>query len=852
MSRPSPTAVGDTLLLAVADIVVGERLRLVDDKHVARLAASMKKTGGELSAILVHEKDGDYHLAAGAHRLQAARLLGRPHIRARVLPDEDAAKLAEIEENLFRKGLTVLEEAEHIVERDRLVARHPPHRSKGETVAHFEKTQETAQELGMSRRSVEIRRTIGRLPREVRDGLRGTPWENRTRALRDVANIGHVEGQLAATRVLASGRKGRASDVLEQAKKAAGVEVPSTPTSPPVATSPSTTPTSVEEFTASLMALLATTDDWSVEDRREAHERAFGALAGRLRRRAAPDGLADRQAEQMWEVHRWLLGAERKVGPEHWDAWLHEVVDAATRLIDNPLPELPPGVDIHDEAARDYILAWHGLVRDGFVRAAPLLRLPVWTAATEESDARATPKQWDMRGLWDTRDVKTTGKKRQSRNRTHHVEADRSSYHLPEAWTYERAMRAPDGWTDPKRRDLRVPRPRAGTAGTARVVSICSGVGLMDLGLAVGLAASGMVAEFDAMVEMDPFCRDILGLRFPGVDLATTTLSPPTDEDPDNYARLRGYADCDVLIGGYPCKPFSGAGDRQGEDHKQYLVDEVFRLVAGLRPKVCLFENVRDFHTGTSIVVTLPDGTDKVMPKKAANEAIKAGDAVSKRDVKGYYSTIFMRRMASLGYDMAWARAFSGYAFGQDHHRDRWFCIAWRARGWTPLSPYDRLPPELQPPPSGPAIWATEAEVAQPALHDDMTRGEKRLARARVGALGNGVVVSAAVFYARYVAALLQNGGMTDRQVRWLAGEKVEATRKGHGVYVATDPLELLAGRVENVEFLGMDPDQADPWAAENALRQQALGLDDLGIHEPESMAERFPEVEVFTGESDA
>lgn len=50
----------------------------------------------------------------------------------------------------------------------------------------------------------------------------------------------------------------------------------------------------------------------------------------------------------------------------------------------------------------------------------------------------------------------------------------------------------------------------------------------------------------------------------------------------------------DVITGGFPCQPFSSAGNRLGiEDNRGNLFFETLRFVKKIRPKVVVFENVR-------------------------------------------------------------------------------------------------------------------------------------------------------------------------------------------------------------------------------------------------------------------
>jgi DNA (cytosine-5)-methyltransferase 1 len=54
--------------------------------------------------------------------------------------------------------------------------------------------------------------------------------------------------------------------------------------------------------------------------------------------------------------------------------------------------------------------------------------------------------------------------------------------------------------------------------------------------------------------------------------------------------------DCDIVLAGVPCQPFSNAGNRGSmTDKRGTLFGEVVRIVDNKKPKVVLFENVRGF-----------------------------------------------------------------------------------------------------------------------------------------------------------------------------------------------------------------------------------------------------------------
>lgn len=99
--------------VSIKNIIVKEDRRDVDQEKVEELAESIKEVG-LINPITLTE---DYTLIAGAHRLEACKLLGYTEIEANVLSiDNLRAELAEIDENLIRSEL-------HYIDRGRQLAR---------------------------------------------------------------------------------------------------------------------------------------------------------------------------------------------------------------------------------------------------------------------------------------------------------------------------------------------------------------------------------------------------------------------------------------------------------------------------------------------------------------------------------------------------------------------------------------------------------------------------------------------------------------------------------------------------------------------------------------------------------
>jgi len=177
----------------IARIQVGQRKRKLDEAKVRSLAESLQIVG-QLQPITVARREyGNYRMIAGLHRLEAAKLLGWETIEAQEFEgDVVAAELAEIDENLMRNDLTVLEQGEHLARRQELVGRNvgrypDPNRV---TVTPLKTTNEIAQEIGLSKESAKKRMQAARnIVPEVKDAIRNTEIADSTTQLLELARL---------------------------------------------------------------------------------------------------------------------------------------------------------------------------------------------------------------------------------------------------------------------------------------------------------------------------------------------------------------------------------------------------------------------------------------------------------------------------------------------------------------------------------------------------------------------------------------------------------------------------------------------------------------------------------------
>lgn len=115
-----------------------------------------------------------------------------------------------------------------------------------------------------------------------------------------------------------------------------------------------------------------------------------------------------------------------------------------------------------------------------------------------------------------------------------------------------------------------------------KVLDLFSGIG----GFSLGLERTGGF-ETVAFCEIEKYPRKVLAKHWPDV---------PIYEDVKELTHERLEADglgrIDLICGGYPCQPFSHAGERRGAEDDRHLWPEVKRLMATVRPRWGLFENV--------------------------------------------------------------------------------------------------------------------------------------------------------------------------------------------------------------------------------------------------------------------
>jgi DNA-cytosine methyltransferase len=107
--------------------------------------------------------------------------------------------------------------------------------------------------------------------------------------------------------------------------------------------------------------------------------------------------------------------------------------------------------------------------------------------------------------------------------------------------------------------------------------SLFSGIGGFDL------AAEWMGWENVFHCEINEFGRKVLHHYWPEAisydDITKTDFT-------------KHYGTIDIISGGFPCQPFSAAGERKGSDDDRFLWPEMLRAIAEIKPRWIVAENV--------------------------------------------------------------------------------------------------------------------------------------------------------------------------------------------------------------------------------------------------------------------
>ncbi len=112
-----------------------------------------------------------------------------------------------------------------------------------------------------------------------------------------------------------------------------------------------------------------------------------------------------------------------------------------------------------------------------------------------------------------------------------------------------------------------------------QTLDLFAGIG----GFALGLEETGLF-KTTCFVENEPYCQAVLRHHWPHVPVLGDIRDVRGRDLPEPHP--------DVLVGGFPCQPYSQAGRQRAQSDPRDLWPEMFRLVRECRPTWVVGENV--------------------------------------------------------------------------------------------------------------------------------------------------------------------------------------------------------------------------------------------------------------------
>ncbi|MEA1676203.1 DNA cytosine methyltransferase [Nitrospirillum sp. BR 11163] len=207
------------------------------------------------------------------------------------------------------------------------------------------------------------------------------------------------------------------------------------------------------------------------------------------------------------------------------------------------------------------------------------------------------------------------------------------------------------------------------------VWSFFSGAMGLDLGLEAAGLAPTLAVEIDSI-----FCRTIQENR-PDLDLINGDVVTLTAKALRDHRSFDG--DVFLMSGGPPCQPFSSGGKRAAlSDPRGNLIYEYFRLIAEVRPRYFLLENVANLTTAALRHRPIAERPGKHWSlKRYANGSLNQDDdeacALQEDEMSGSALRQIVKDATALGYHISFG-VVDAADYGAPQHRLRFVMLGSR------------------------------------------------------------------------------------------------------------------------------------------------------------------------------
>lgn len=177
------------------------------------------------------------------------------------------------------------------------------------------------------------------------------------------------------------------------------------------------------------------------------------------------------------------------------------------------------------------------------------------------------------------------------------------------------------------------------------IIGLCSGVGMLEEGVAAGLRYLGRKPRVLCHVERDAYAASVLLAR---MEVKAMEPSPVWVGNLEAVRWEQFAGAVDIVCAGFPCQPHSMAGSRKGTDDDRWIWPAIADCIRRVGPSIVILENVPGLRSSGGFAPVLAD-------------------------------------LASLGFRIEWDSVRASDV-GASHQRERVFVMAYReSRGFGKL-----------------------------------------------------------------------------------------------------------------------------------------------------------------------